>query len=37
MKPISDDQMIYDSSEHRYRLTEMYVLQRMNRDLRQIL
>lgn len=37
MKPISDDQMIYDSSEHRYRLTEKYVLQRMNRDLRQIL
>lgn len=37
MKPYSDDLMIYDSDEHRYRLTEKYVLQRMNRNLLQIL
>ncbi len=37
MKPYSDDYMIYDSLDHRYRLTEKYVLQRMNRNLSQIL
>ena len=37
MKPYSDDHMIYDTADHRYRLTELYVLQRMNRNLSAIL
>lgn len=37
MKPYSDDHMIYDKEAHRYRLTELYVLQRMNRNLSAIL
>ena len=37
MKPYSDDHMIYDAADHRYRLTETYVIQRMNRNLSAIL
>lgn len=33
IKPYTDAKMEYDREEHRYRLTEMYVLQRMNRNL----
>ncbi len=37
MKPYSDDHMIYDTADHRYKLTEAYVIQRMNRNLSAIL
>lgn len=37
MKPYSDDHMIYDTDDHRYKLTEAYVVQRMNRNLSEIL
>ena len=37
MRPYSDEHMIYDAAEHRYRLTETFVLQRMNRNLSEIL
>lgn len=37
MKPYSDDHMIYDTADHRYKLTEAFVTQRMNRNLSVIL
>ena len=37
MRPYSDEHMIYDAAEHRYRLTETFVLERMNRNLSEIL
>lgn len=37
MKPYSDDHMIYDTADHRYKLTEAFVIQRMNRNLSEIL
>ena len=37
MKPYSDDHMTYDAADHRYKLTEAYVIQRMNRNLSAIL
>lgn len=37
MKPYSDDHMIYDTADHRYKLTEAFVTQRMNRNLSEIL
>lgn len=37
MKPISDNHMIYDKSVHRYKLTELGVLQRLNRNLGDVL
>ena len=37
MKPFTDEQMEYDRTEHRYRLTESYVLKRLNRNLSALL
>lgn len=37
MKPYSDDHLIYDKSVHRYKLTELGVLQRLNRNLGNVL
>lgn len=37
MKPQSDNHLIYDAAVHRYRLTELGVLQRLNRNLGDVL
>ena len=37
MKPKSDDHFTYDTSVHRYKLTEQGVLQRLNRNLGDVL
>ena len=37
MKPKSDNRLIYDASVHRYKLTELGVLQRLNRNLGDVL
>lgn len=37
MKPYSDSYLTYDSSTHRYKLTEQGVLQRLNRNLGDVL
>lgn len=37
MNPYTDDYMIYDKTVHRYRLTELGVLQRLNRNLGDVL
>lgn len=37
MKPKSDDHFTYDASAHRYKLTEQGVLQRLNRNLGDVL
>ena len=37
MKPYSDENMRYDTAEHRYVLTEDFVHNRMNRDLSAVL
>ena len=37
MKPKSDNHLTYDSSVHRYKLTELGVLQRLNRNLGDVL
>ena len=37
MKPYSNDHLAYDSSVHRYKLTELGVLQRLNRNLGDVL
>lgn len=37
MKPKSDNHLIYDASVHRYKLTEIGVLQRLNRNLGDVL
>ena len=36
-KPISDALMSYDKTSHRYKLTELYVLQVLNRNLADVL
>ena len=35
--PLTDSHMAYDRAMHRYRLTELYVLQVLNRNLRDVL
>lgn len=37
MKPYSNDHLAYDASVHRYKLTELGVLQRLNRNLGDVL
>lgn len=37
MKPYNDNCLIYDKSVHRYKLTELGVLQRLNRNLGDVL
>ena len=37
MKPYSDNHLTYDASVHRYKLTELGVLQRLNRNLGDVL
>lgn len=37
MKPYSNDHFTYDASVHRYKLTELGVLQRLNRNLGDVL